>query len=69
MEPGYESEQERWRRAYQRDEVSYWHHAIAWFWNGASGLPLWMKALYGLLSLALIAALVALFALEAILNG
>ena len=73
MAPGYESDQDRWRRAYDRErrrgEVPLWNQVIAWFWNGALGQPLWLKVLYGLLSLAMIAALVALFALDAILNG
>ena len=73
MAPGFESEEDRWRDAYLRErrrgEVPLWNQVIIWFWNGALGLPLWMKALYGLLSLALIAAVVALFALDAILNG
>ena len=46
-----------------------WNQVIVWFWNGALGQPLWMKALYAILSLAVIAAFIALFALDAILNG
>ena len=73
MRPGYESEEDRWRLAYDRErrrhDVPLLQQVIVWFWNGALGLPLWMKALYALLSLAVIAAFVALFALDAILNG
>jgi len=71
MGPGYESDQDRWRRAYDRERgvVPFWQLAIVWFWNGALGLPLWMKVLYAVLSLGAIAALIALFALDAILNG
>ena len=46
-----------------------WNQVIVWFWNGALGQPLWLKVLYGILSLAVIAGFVALFALDAILNG
>jgi len=70
MGPGYESDEERWRRAYDRERSrDSWHHAIAWFWNGALGQPFWMKVVYGILSVAVIAALFALFFLDAILNG
>ena len=73
MGSGYESDQDRWRRAYDRErrrgEVPLWNQVIVWFWNGALGQPLWMKALYAILSLAVIAAFIALFALDAILNG
>lgn len=73
MGPGFESEQDRWRDAYERErrryDVPFLTQFIVWFWNGALGLPLWMKALYAILSLATIAAVIALFALDAILNG
>ncbi|MCY3506891.1 MAG: hypothetical protein OXH41_12075 [Chloroflexi bacterium] len=73
MGPGYESDQDRWRRAYDRERkrgaVPFGQLVLVWFWNGALGLPLWMKVLYAILSLGTIAALIALFALDAILNG
>ncbi|MXX19792.1 MAG: hypothetical protein F4X03_03760 [Dehalococcoidia bacterium] len=70
MGPGYESDEERWRRAYDRERSrDSRDQIIAWFWNGALGQPLWMKVLYAVLSLGAIAALIALFALDAILNG
>ena len=73
MGPGYESEQDRWRDEYDRErrrgEVPLWNQVIVWFWNGALGQPLWLKVLYGILSLAVIAGFIALFALDAILNG
>lgn len=67
MGPGYESDEERWRHAYERERSrDSRQQIIAWFWNGALGLPLWMKVVYAILSVAVIAAL---FALDAILNG
>ena len=73
MGPGYESEQDRWRDEYARErrrgEMPLWNQVIVWFWNGALGQPLWLKVLYGILSLAVIAGFIALFALDAILNS
>lgn len=73
MAPDYESEQDRWRDEYDRErrrgEMPLWNQVIVWFWNGALGQPLWLKVLYGILSLAVIAGFIALFALDAILNG
>ena len=70
MGSGCESDEERWRRAYDRERSrDSRDQIIAWFWNGALGQPLWLKVLYAILSVAVIAALFALFFLDAILNG
>ncbi len=70
MSPGDESDEERWRRAYERERSGNSRDQIvAWFWNGALGQPLWLKVIYGILSVGVIAALFALFFLDAILNG
>ncbi|MCY3645597.1 MAG: hypothetical protein OXH07_01300 [Chloroflexi bacterium] len=70
MGSDYESDQDRWRRAYDRERSrDSWHQMVAWFWNGALGQPLWMKVVYCTLSVAVIAALIALFFFDAILNG
>ncbi len=70
MGSDYESDQDRWRRAHVRERSrDSRDQFVAWFWNGALGQPLWLKVLHAILSVAVIAALFALFFLDAILNG